>query len=136
MLLVSVLLIEVTSLPKASTHTTPISCSTGSGSQVWAAPHPIGPWKSTGIDINPKVGPFFGKHRVVKAQENAVFVVPAKPGSGKEDTIVYTGDLWDSAPDRLKSHDLQYWEPLQFNDTVSPAIIAELKGEDWIELDV
>jgi hypothetical protein len=43
---------------------------------------------------------------------------------------LYTGDLWTSSPDHLKSHDLQYWEPLIFDDSVSPPNIAELR---WLD---
>ena len=101
---------------------------------MWTADNPLGPWKNTNNDINPKVGSFFSKHRVIKAQENAVFVVPGK--GGEEDIIVYTGDRWDSAPDKLKSHDFQYWQPLKFNDSNTPPTIAELTWEEWIEIQV
>ena len=45
-------------------------------------------------------------------------------GPGKQ------GDRWQSALDHLKSHDLQYWQPLAFNDAVSPPTIAPLSFVD------
>lgn len=46
--------------------------------------------------------------QVIPAQANYVFEVDGK--------FIYTGDLWTSAPDGLKSHDVQYWGELKFND--------------------
>lgn len=50
--------------------------------------------------------------------------------------LVYTGDRWMSAPDQLKSHDLQYWAPLQFNDTTTPPAIVPMVFADWFLLDL
>jgi hypothetical protein len=36
---------------------------------------------------------------------------------GTETAYIYTGDLWGSAPDRRKGHDMQFWARLAFNDT-------------------
>lgn len=49
---------------------------------------------------------------------------------------LYAGDLWDSAADKLKSHDLQYWSPLQFNDSVTPPAILPLKWQDRFALNL
>ena len=121
-------------------------CKGGAGSSVKVAPHPLGPWTDTGVDINPVAGsmPWDSDH-VIKAQENYVFQVPAPAAgaaaagaaaAGAEPTYVYTGDLWSSAPDHMKSHDLQYWQPLVFNDSNTPPTIARLTKVDSFELDV
>ena len=51
------------------------------------------------------------------------------------------GDRWSSALDGLKSHDLQYWQPLAFSGdsgagAARPPAIAALEWRDWFELDV
>lgn len=99
-------------------------CSAGSGSNVLTARHPMGPWKNSGIDINPKSWSFGS--RVIKAQESFVIRVPSFSNDEKPDIYIYVGDRWDSAPDKLKSHDFQYWQPLSFNDTASPPTISKL----------
>ena len=43
--------------------------------------------------------------REIKAQCNYVIKIDYK--SGKDPDYLYTGDLWSSAPDGLKSHDIQ-----------------------------
>jgi len=97
-------------------------CEQGAGSNIYTAKHPLGPWEDGGYDINGKKSVF--GDRTIKAQENYVFEVPH--AEDNTITFVYTGDRWDSAPDDLKSHDYQYWEPLHFNDSVTPPVIAPL----------
>ena len=66
----------------------------------------------TKIDINPN---HLINGREIKAQTN--YVVQVEKGNGQGDYL-YTGDLWSSAPDDLKSHDIQYWSPpLEFDDS-------------------
>ena len=73
---------------------------------------------------------------IVQAQENFVITAPAANkqsddgGGGNDDVYIYTGDRWQSAADHLKSHDLQYWQPLAFDDSVSPPTIAPLSFVD------
>jgi len=86
-------------------------CSEGSGADVWTAPHPLGPWKSTGQDLNPST---FGKGRAIKAQNS--FVIQTHVTDSSRSKYIFVGDRWDSAPDKLKSHDFQYWQPLAFDD--------------------
>ena len=79
---------------------------------MYTANHPLGPWTDTQIDINPNhlIG-----GREIKAQTNYVVQVEKEDG---EVEYLYTGDLWSSAPDGLKSHDIQYWSPpLEFDET-------------------
>ena len=72
-------------------------------------------------------------------QVTAAGVKGARGGDGTaagETTFVYTGDRWSSAPDKLKSHDFQYWYPLAFNDSVSPPTIEPMKWVDSIIIHV
>ena len=96
-------------------------CQAGSGAQAWVAPHPLGPWTDTGVEVNP--GDWLGR-RDIPAQCNAVITITSPPGQTQ---LLYTGDLWSSAPDKLKSHDIQYWSPpLEFDDTTSPPTIRPM----------
>eukprot|EP00929_Paragymnodinium_shiwhaense_P102879 TRINITY_DN66109_c0_g1_i1.p1 TRINITY_DN66109_c0_g1~~TRINITY_DN66109_c0_g1_i1.p1 ORF type:complete len:449 (-),score=17.94 TRINITY_DN66109_c0_g1_i1:72-1418(-) len=123
-------------------------CRSGAGSTLMVAAHPLGPWNHTGVDINPIAQgsedflPW--SSRVVAAQENYVMRIVGTPGAtgargqdaDADVTYVYTGDLWGSAVDGLKSHDLQYWEPLEFDDTKVPPLPQPLRWMDSITLDV
>ena len=57
----------------------------------------------------------------IPAQESWVFNLPAAGGSG----YIWMGDLFGSAADGTKAHDLQYWSPLEFTDD---GRILPLKG--------
>ena len=49
---------------------------------------------------------------IIPAQQT--YVMPLTNASGKTDYL-WMGDLWGSAPDNIKGHDLQYWSaPLKF----------------------
>ena len=102
---------------------------TGSGIEVWSAPHPLGPWSDMNLDLNPD---HFFTGREIKAQCNYVIKIEhhqlsSRNNSGREPDYLYTGDLWSSAPDNLKSHDLQYWSPpLEFDDSVQPPSIKPM----------
>ena len=90
------------------------------------APHPLGPWALAG-DINPPSGVLGNGDRAIKAQCNYVI-------EGPNDKYLYTGDLWTTALDVLKSHDLQYWYPLEFDDSTEPPAIGQMKWVDSFEL--
>jgi hypothetical protein len=96
-------------------------CEQGSGAEVWAADHPLGPWINLDLDINP--GSLLSG-REIKAQCNSVIKLEHQ---NKPDEYLYTGDLWSSAPDKLKSHDIQYWSsPLEFDDSEVPPTIKPM----------
>jgi beta-xylosidase len=83
-------------------------CRQGSGLHVLTSTStPLGPWSDTGSDVNPRKKGLHYYHEV-PAQANYVFE------TSKGD-FVYTGDLWTSAKDGLKSHDAQYWDVLNFD---------------------
>ena len=107
-------------------------CKEGSGIEVWIAKHPLGPWTSMNTEINPITKST--RKRVIQAQANYVFqVVNNQTGNI---TYVYTGDRWGSASDNLKSHDLQYWYPLTFDDGKNPAEILPMSFLDEFTLDL
>ena len=82
----------------------------------------LGPWTDMNLDINPN-DLFNG--REIKAQCN--YVIEIKHDSSGNSDYLYTGDLWSSAPDGLKSHDIQYWSPpMEFDDSVHPPTIKTL----------
>ena len=104
-------------------------CGQGSGIGVYTAAAPLGPWtyhENIGCEGGePKPGcgcgmnggsppalecpPLYGTS-VTKAQQN--FVIQVHTPSGLE--YVWTGDMWQSADDGIKAHDLQFWAPLVF----------------------
>eukprot|EP00054_Salpingoeca_dolichothecata_P005745 m.35987 g.35987 ORF g.35987 m.35987 type:complete len:380 (-) comp15880_c0_seq1:27-1166(-) len=121
-------------------------CQEGSDSFVWTAKHPLGPWTDAHLNVNIRAK---NGTPTIQAQENFVFEVwtsnssvvgnnhtihhKAKAAS-KTKTFVYMGDRWHSAPDNLKSHDLQYWEPLVFDDSKEPPLPLPLKWENEFDL--
>ena len=116
-------------------------CSTGAGARVLVSPHPLGNWTDTGVDINPVRPGWFAQDHVIKSQNNFVFAASTRPPpdgstSGGNVTYVFTADRWQSAPDKLKSHDLQYWAPLTFDDSKTPPAIAPLVWTDSFVLDL
>lgn len=109
-------------------------CAEGGGALVQVARHPLGPWNKTGKDLNGwNEGLPLGCGRPVPAQNN--FVAQVATASGGR-TYLYMGDMWTSAPDGLKSHDLQYWAPLHFDDMADPPAMEPFQWMDDFELDV
>ena len=106
-------------------------CSEGAGSHVFTATHPLGPWTDSGIDIDAGPGPT-GNASLLGAQNSFVFRVPIAAGGN---AVVWVGDRWGSAADGLKSHDVQFWSPLAFNDSTAPPTIAALYWMDNFTLD-
>lgn len=69
---------------------------------------------------------------ITGAQQNDIF--PVKLASG-ETEFLWTGDRWQSAlaTDGLKSHDNQYWTPLQFD---SDGNVATLQWDSGFSLEM
>ena len=114
-------------------------CAGGSGVNVFSATHPLGPYSSAnasydiGCQTEPGHTPDIGKcESVAKAQQNSVF--PVITTTGME--FVWTGDRWQSAEDRLKAHDHQFWTILRFDDAVQPARIKHMEWVDSIDLEL
>ena len=111
-------------------------CKEGSGSRVLAAQDPKGPWiEQPNGNIN-RVGGSEAGATIIAAQNSFVITVDFGAASGLEPRYIWTGDMWQSAADHLKSHDLQYWQPLFFNDSVSPPAIVPLSYIERFELEL
>ena len=120
-------------------------CSPGSGAHIKYATHPMGPWTSMQEpnDINCQQDSWLGgcASQTVKAQNsfvvtvrNAVALVDGQRPEGIKDMFIYVGDLWASAPDKLKGHDLQQWEPLHIgNRTI--ALLHDVESFEFQFLD-
>lgn len=125
-------------------------CGHGSGIGVYTADHPLGPWsyhENIGCSETPKPGcgcgmidpdralhcdALYGKS-ITKAQQN--FVMPVQTTSGT--VHVWTGDMWQSASDGIKAHDLQFWTPLTFvNSSAGVPLPLPVKWIDGFTLDV
>jgi len=85
---------------------------------VLTALSPMGPWTERG-----EVGRYANGTSISRAQMN--FVIPVV-GSAGQVTYVWTGDRWQSAPDRLKDHDFQTWLPLEWSDEDANTIDHEI----------
>ncbi len=122
-------------------------CRQGSGATVQVASNPLGPWTNTGMELNPLRA--HSLYRTIQGQNSFVFRVPSSSvlasavsktenafTTTASDRIIFASDLWSSSLDGLKSHDLQYWQPLEFDDTKSPPMIVPLVWRDWFVLDV
>ena len=110
-------------------------CPQGSGARVYTAPSPMGPFTYRGninvggsaTDVpSPWTQPGTGRpNAIIKAQQTHVAIIPAKGGPA----FIWMGDLWGSAPDKIKGHDFQFWSrPLQFD---ASGMIKQLKFEDY-----
>ena len=108
-------------------------CKEGSGAHVQVSEHPLGPWTDTGMELNAKPKHFWQRDYAIKGQNSQVIRVAQANG---ETGYVFVSDLWSSAADNLKSHDLQFWQLLQFDDSVTPATISALEWRDTCELDL
>eukprot|EP00931_Biecheleriopsis_adriatica_P028574 TRINITY_DN17031_c0_g1_i1.p1 TRINITY_DN17031_c0_g1~~TRINITY_DN17031_c0_g1_i1.p1 ORF type:complete len:440 (+),score=64.77 TRINITY_DN17031_c0_g1_i1:26-1345(+) len=113
--------------------TTCCFCSEGGNAVVQTARHPLGPWTRSGIDLNPWGVHPGGCGRNVPSQNNYVAKVPTTNGSVE---YIFMADLWTTAPDGLKSHDVQFWAPLRFDDAKSPPTILPLEWNPGFEIDV
>ena len=109
-------------------------CKSGSGVIFFTASAPLGPWTLRG-----QVGRFQNHSSITKAQQNFVITIPPAAGSKGKGTFLWTGDRWQSAPDRLKDHDFQTWLPLQFTDagaSAAPAMVKQMVFLDSFSIDV
>ena len=73
------------------------------------------------------------RDHVIKGQNSMIIRIAQANG---ETGYVFVSDLWSSAADNLKSHDLQFWQQLEFDETQSPPTIKPLEWRDTCELDL
>mmetsp|Transcript_44120 Transcript_44120/g.103677 ORF Transcript_44120/g.103677 Transcript_44120/m.103677 type:complete len:309 (-) Transcript_44120:67-993(-) len=117
-------------------------CVEGSGVGVYTASTPLGPYTAqgnVGCDYSNKsipTGPYGCEVdrgvSITHAQADVVITL----SYGGNTTLLWKGDQWQSAKDRIKSHDLQYWTPLVFDDSVSPPKVGKLHWLDGFTVDV
>lgn len=97
-------------------------CQMGSQAIMLAASHPLGPWRDTGVDINPgginQTPSLTNEPTRVRSQNSFVVTVNNVVDAPK---FIFVGDPWESSPDRLKGHDLQEWEIIQFTPNATNA---------------
>ena len=108
-------------------------CKTGSGVNVFTSTtSPLGPWSNSSVDIG--CAPVAKGSSVdvrdcasfATAQQTGVFDVATPNGTVQ----VWHGDRWQSAPDKLKAHDLQYWGVMSWDDSTMPPRPRHLVFED------
>lgn len=106
-----------------------VFCCEGAEAHVLASNSPLGPFDpicninrrpNSGLDqfIQPRTNQFGlpTKAPLISGQQAWIAKIPM----GSEIAFIWMADLWGSAPDGVKGHDLQYWSPpLKFNATNS-----------------
>ena len=115
-------------------------CPEGAGVNVYRARSPLGPWELetqlNEVEGKSSDGSANGKEvRRVAGQQTDVAVIPtlgdvgegAGPGRGGGVTYLWMADLWGSRPDGIKGHDLQHWEPLEFDASGTPRPLRGVK---------
>ena len=110
-------------------------CTSGSNSRVYVSTHPMGIWNDTQYDIDPVTNEIIDgiiRRRSISGGEES-FVVQALQSNS---TLVYifVSDRWGTG--KQKADDMQYWQPLQFDDTQIPPRIQKLQWTDQFTLDL
>ena len=106
-------------------------CRHGSDAWVKVATDPLGPWKDMDLNLNPERKGIFTSDHVVKGQNSMVI---RYKNQSKETGYIFVSDLWSSADDGLKSHDKQFWQELEFDDSVTPPAIKPFEWRDSCDL--
>ena len=105
-------------------------CKPGGKVHAYSSASPLGPYDYLG-EIAGGPNPFGGSIATA-SQETNVFPVALANG---ETAFVWQGDRWQSAPDKLKSHDFTYWYPLQF-DAANGSAVQKIQWVDSFALDL
>jgi len=90
-------------------------CVEGSSLQAFVSTNPLGPYSNIGYVVS--------NAAVWSAQTGSVWWTGV-------DWVLY-GDRWQSAPDKIKSHDFSYWTTLTFN---TDGTVAPIKWEDQVTI--
>ena len=104
-------------------------CKEGAKVHAYSSKSPLGPYDYLG-EIASGTNPFGGSIATASQQTN---VFPVALTSG-ETAFVWQGDRWQSAPDKLKSHDFTYWYPLQFDVDNNGSTVQRIKWVDSFAL--
>jgi len=70
---------------------------------------------------------------IPQAQQRYVFWYPPLTSGDRSDaTLVWVGNRWQSAPDRLKDHDFETWLPIDFTaaNASEPALPQTMQWMD------
>jgi len=105
-------------------------CKLGGKVHAYSSTAPLGPYDYLG-EIASGPNPFGGSIATA-SQETNVFAVALASG---ETAFMWQGDRWQSAPDKLKSHDFTFWAPLQFDDN-NGSTIEKIQWVDSFSLDL
>jgi len=105
-------------------------CREGGGAKVLVSPHPMGPWTDPDLDIAKTPGA--AARSLSHSQQSFVFAARTPTGPVR----VWCGDQWGTSPDKFKSHDLQYWVPMEWDDTLYPPLPRRLRLMDAFDLDL
>jgi len=117
-------------------------CRPGSNAQVYTATAPLGPWTDSGIDIDPMTVVNGTKRSVSGGQNSFVFTAfvvdraqkPLRFAASSAPTLIFVSDRWGTGP--VMALDMQYWQPLAFNDSAQPPSISPLRWVDEFTLDL
>jgi hypothetical protein len=104
-------------------------CQAGGKVHAYSSTNPLGPYKYLG-EIAGGPNPF-GGDVATSSQQTNVFPMRLAGSNGSsinDTTFMWQGDRWQSALDKLKSHDFTFWEPLKFAEDGS---IEKLVWADW-----
>ncbi|CAF1474852.1 unnamed protein product [Adineta ricciae] len=110
-------------------------CTSGSNSRVYVSKHPMGIWNDTQYDIDPVRDIIIDgivRHRSISGGQES-FVIEALQ---KNDTsvFIFVSDRWGTG--KKKANDMQYWQPLEFDDTQIPPRIQQLIWTDQFILNL
>jgi len=106
-------------------------CKHGSNAWVQVAKDPLGPWTDMKLDLNPEKKGLFQSDHVIKGQNSMIIRFK---NAAEETGYIFVSDLWSSADDKLKSHDKQFWQVLEFDDSVEPPTIKPFEWRDTCDL--
>lgn len=110
-------------------------CTSGSNSNVYFSTHPLGPWIDAKYDIDPVRDEVINgtrHHRSISGGQES-FLVQVLQANGIY-TFIFVSDRWGTG--KYKSRDMQYWQPLEFDDTQIPPRIQQLQWIDQFTLNL
>ena len=101
-------------------------CPEGAGVEVYRARHPLGPYelrREINRDIHGQI--------VIPAQQTHI----ARISTAEGDHLIWMGDCWNSTPDGIKGHDIQFWSaPIEFDD--NDDLLPLIRRDAWsLDLD-
>jgi hypothetical protein len=116
----------------------------GGGVAALTAPHPLGPWTATSSQLDPgcnmdrqstcfEMGPGAVCNPVTQAQQNFVMQVPLATGGW---ALVWTGDRWQQAPNKMYDQQPQTWLPLMVNNDTGVPLQLQYVQQFTLDVEV